>query len=148
MVNIEFYKYNGDPKNLNKVLGEPVKLSGFLPVGFYVNNPVLKVSAAGLLPYNYLYIAELKRFYFVTSQRVAGNYNELFLNCDVLNTFKNDILAASVLVTESENENKYLSNRKSVFIVKPNIKTVNFTDDVFNDDGSIIMLTLKGKINN
>lgn len=76
-----------------------------------------------------------------------GNHAyELSLRVDVLKTYESEILAATGRVTESDNPDPYISNRESVYNRTPNFEKVAFANTgLFKEDGSIIMITIKGK---
>ena len=76
----------------------------------------------------------------------GNNAYELALRVDVLKTYETQILAATGRVSESDNPDPYISNRESVFDRRAKFEKVEFENkDVFNEDGSIIMVTIKGR---
>jgi hypothetical protein len=76
----------------------------------------------------------------------GNNAYELSLRVDVLKTYESEILAATGRVSESDNPDPYISNRESVYKRTPNFEKVAFANTgLFKEDGSIIMITIKGK---
>ena len=66
----------------------------------------------------------------------GNNAYELALRVDVLKTYESEILAATGRVTESDNPDPYISNFEKVPFANTGL---------FKEDGSIIMITIKGK---
>ena len=97
---------------------------------------------------NYVYIAALGRYYFVTDiTGVAQSMIEISLRVDVLFSWKTAILAQSVIVSRNENEYAlYLDDSVLKVYNNPNITVYHFkdTDGVtnmeFNDREFILAL--------
>ena len=147
MVTINFYSYNGHPDTVNKVLDSPTQVDGTLRQDFDILHPVLTLKHSPLPAFNYCYVSVLGRYYFVDRVEYVGNNTyELSLSVDVLKTYESEILAATGRVSESDNPDPYISNRESVFDRRAKFEKVEFENkDVFNSDGSIIMVTIKGR---
>lgn len=147
MVTINFYSYNGHPDTVNKVLGSPTPIDGALRQDFDILHPVLTLKKTPLPAFNYCYVQALGRYYFVDRVEYVGNNTyEIALRIDVLKTYESEILAATGRVSESDNPDPYISNRESVFDRRAKFEKVEFENkDVFNADGSIIMVTIKGR---
>lgn len=146
MINIDFYKYTGEPNTVNKALDNPIKLIG----NFYreVNLTRLEIVISGdiVKQCNYCYIQELNRYYFIDSVTLleSGLY-KLVLILDTLKTYENIITHATGTITESSTADRYISNRTNVIDKRPQFTQLNFLADLFTNDGEIIMVTLKGK---
>lgn len=149
MITINFYNYNGHPNTVNKQLGEFTAIEGDLRQDFDILRPVLTLRKSPLPVWNYCYISALRRYYFVDSITYTGNNAyEIALRVDVLKTYENEILAATGRVSEADNPNPYISNRETVYNRQPNFEKVPFTNTgLLNENGGIIMVTLKGTEN-
>lgn len=147
MTTINFYSYNGHPNTVNKQLGEFTAIDGDLRQTFDVLRPTVTLRKHHLPTFNYCYIPDLGRYYFVDRVSFEGNNAyELALRVDVLKTYETQILAATGRVSESDNPDPYISNRESVFDRRAKFEKVEFENkNVFNSDGSIIMVTIKGR---
>ena len=90
--------------------------------------PVVVLMSETMIDFNYAYIPDFKRYYFVESIEVTPNkiYN-ISLRCDVLESFKNDILASSGFVNQQTTPNKYYNSdyqteiKKEVDVIKSNV---------------------------
>lgn len=149
METITFYNYDGHPNTVNKVLNEPHEFNGSLRQTLDVLRPQLSITALYRPTYNYCYIPSLNRYYFVTGVEFVGNKKyDLSLQVDVLKTYENEIMNATATVQESDTPQPYVSTRQSVYDRRPNFEQLDFpTKGLFNDEGSIIMVTIKGKEN-
>lgn len=69
---------------------------------------ILLDIATGYDNINYVYIPDYHRYYFVQKrEQINKTVVRLTLNCDVLYTYKDDILPATCHVTQSANYNRY-----------------------------------------
>ena len=141
------YNYKGQPNTINKALTPLGTLNVALRPEINVHNPTLKIQIPpNMYGFNYVYIEEFKKYYFVENFRfVGGNMYLLTLSLDVLQTYKDAILQSTALIVESDNANRDLSVNSNVFNVFPKTEILNFPNSkLFDKEGSIIMVTLKG----
>ena len=108
---------------------------------------IVKSSNSGIPTYNYMYIAELQRYYFIDDiTSVHNGIWEISGHVDVLETYKNDILGNSAIIenTEQVARNMYLYDR-DVFQVNCKHKTdiINFPSGLL-DTGEFILITAGG----
>ena len=90
--------------------------------------PVVVLMSETMIDFNYAYIPDFNRYYFVESIEVTPNkiYN-ISLRCDVLESFKNDILKSSGFVNQQTTTNKYYNSdyqteiKKEVDVIKSNV---------------------------
>lgn len=149
MSTINFYNYNGHPNTVNKQLGEFTAIEGDLRQTFDVLHPTVTLRKQPRPTFNYCYIPDLGRYYFVDRVSFEGNNAyELVLRIDVLKTYESEILAATGRVSESDNPDPYISNRETIYKRTPNFDKVPFANTgLLNETGGIIMVTLKGNEN-
>lgn len=149
MTTINFYSYNGHPNTVNKQLGTFTAIEGDLRQTFDVLRPTVTLRKQPRPTFNYCYVPDLGRYYFVDRVSFEGNNAyELTLRVDVLKTYESEILAATGRVSESDNPDPYISNRDTVYRRTPNFEKVPFANTgLLNETGGIIMVTLKGNDN-
>lgn len=143
---IELYNYNGNVDTVNKTLPTGNVINGAMWDGFNICKPVVTVKSPTMITANYCKIEKLNRFYFIDRivYRSCDKW-ELQLRVDVLKTYATQILQAIATVTVRDNPNKYVSNRNNVYNRKPNFEKIDFPKKgLFNKEGSIIMITIKG----
>ena len=67
------------------------------------------------------------------------------MSVDVLKSYESEIMNATATVRETDNPDKYASNRETVYNRKPKFEKVEFPNkNLLNDTGTIIMVTIKG----
>lgn len=75
---------------------------------FDILTPVILLKSSTPILKNYAHLPELARYYFITSVQVQPKeIYKLFLECDVLESFKADILASKGLVTRAGEGNRF-----------------------------------------
>lgn len=147
MIEAIFYKYNGKYNALPKTLGEGTTLPGLLRDTCDRATPTLTVrSASPMFDFNYCYIPTFGRYYFIDRIDVQSNDTyRLTLSVDVLQTYHKQILSSDCTVNYSVSPNPYINNRANMYDVRPQLKKIDFENkNVFDKEGTIIMITLKG----
>ena len=89
-----FYKTLDNKNVINKTLTSPLNVELKLRDNQDVIAPVLKMSVT-VTPYNYCYIPYFNRFYFVEKIEKHGELFIVGLYCDVLESYKDDILSSN-----------------------------------------------------
>ena len=147
MIKIKTFIFDGKPNEVNKTLQTNEEYTGVLNATFNVLTPVVRFRTRTPVSFNYVYIESLNRYYFVSELTQDGDLCTVRLRVDVLQTYKEKILASSATLTKGENVNKYLSNRLNVVDARPNIRKLDFPNkELINETGSIIMVTIKGNV--
>lgn len=147
MIKIKTFIFDGKPNEVNKTLQVNEEYTGVLNATFNVLTPVVRFRTRTPVSFNYVYIESLNRYYFVSELTQDGDICTVRLRVDVLQTYKEKILASSATLTKGENVNKYLSNRSNVVDMRSNIRKLDFPNkELINETGSIIMVTIKGNV--
>lgn len=93
------YKLQSADNVINKTFVEPLPMTINLRRGVDIVSPVLRIAYAPTdspNKYNYCHILELERFYFIRSmQAITNTIWELALECDVIESYKVDILSSN-----------------------------------------------------
>lgn len=104
------YQTDSDPRTVRKNLSPATELKGTLRSGTSILNPIITIQSGTFFQWNYVYIREFSRYYFITDivSPHKGLY-ELHLKCDVLMTYKTAIrgLTTRVLRSESMRDGSY-----------------------------------------
>lgn len=147
MIKIKTFIYDGKPNAVNKTLQANEEYTGVLNATFNVLTPVVRFRTRTPVSFNYVFIESLNRYYFVSELNQDGDICTVRLRVDVLQTYKEKILASSATLTRGTNVNKYLSNRSNVVDVRPKFRKLYFPNkELINETGSIIMVTIKGNV--
>lgn len=145
MVTVKTFVFDGNPNTVNKTLTEQETVTGLLNASFDILNPVLRFKTRTPVSFNYCYINELQRYYFVKDVAQDGDMCTVRLNVDVLFTYKDKILQATGTMVNGENSNSYSSNRSKIYDMRPILKQLEFDlNKSFADTGKIVMVTIKG----
>lgn len=105
-MNIVLYKNASDNNTIGKSLSGALTLSGALRDESSVISPSFRLtSASNIAQYNYAYIESFGRYYFIKEITVerTGVWT-LDLECDVLESFKSEILSLEATLLRQENE--------------------------------------------
>ena len=145
-MNIILYVNNSEKNKIGKNLTNDFSLSGTLRDATDIINPVILVELNEIANYNYCYISNFKRYYFITDITVirTGLY-AISLSVDVLESFKSDIKNLPVILLNTENVglNNYLPSQVFRNNVKSKTDILNFPNGL-NDSGEFILITAGG----
>lgn len=98
--------------------------------------------------YNYMYIAEFNRYYFITDvQTVANNRWIISAQVDVLYSFINDILQTKAIIDKTEDEknaNLYLNDGSFVMDSRKYNQIKEFPNGL-NENGQYILICAGGQ---
>lgn len=109
-----FFQNTAEPNRVNKTdyLTEQLRVSGNLRDISDVINPSITFECTDdkILKSNYIYIPAFNRYYFINSiTSVRTNLWHVNLHCDVLYSFRNDVLQIKAIIDRQENNfNRYL----------------------------------------
>ena len=144
-MDIRLCNNNSEKNRINKSITAGITLSGALRNSSNVVTPTIIINIENPTIYNYAYIPEFKRYYFITDYiSVRTGIWQLNLKSDVLMSFKDSILASRVLVNKSEsNGNNYLSGSNWVSNCKAKTDIISFSGGLLND-GQYILITAGG----
>lgn len=122
-----------DTKSSNNVINKVLKNEHEFDIKFKdktdIVNPVVILSSKTLILSNYAYIPDFNRYYFVDKIELFPNsIYHVTLRCDVLESFKAEILASSGFINQqTKNVNKYYNSnyqsevRKEVDLYKSDV---------------------------
>ena len=102
-----------DTKSSNNVINKVLENEHEFDIKFKdktdIVNPVVILSSKTLILSNYAYIPDFNRYYFVDKIELFPNsIYHITLRCDVLESFKDEILASSGFINQqTKNVNKY-----------------------------------------
>lgn len=137
---------NSEKNKINKSLTNAVTFTGTLRDETSIINPVVLLETTNPSNYNYAYIPDFNRYYFISDMAsVNKNLWRISLTVDVLESFKNEILGSSAIISDSENKgmNKYLTGK----VWKANVKettTIKTFPNGLSENGHFILITAGG----
>lgn len=135
-----FFQNTAEPNRVNKTdyLTEQLRVNGNLRDISDVINPSITFECADdkILKSNYVYIPAFNRYYFINSiTSVRTNLWRVNLHCDVLYSFRNDVLQIKAIIDRQENNfNRYLIDNNMPLSSIPYKESKEIlTDDNGND---------------
>ena len=143
---IKLYKNHSEKNKIRKTLTGEVEYSGTLREETSVINPVILIHANNLSLYNYAYIPEFHRYYYIRDiVSVRNGLWRVSLSVDVLMSFKTDILELDVILsdTETTGQSDYYAGDQWRSLVKSKTDIITFSNGLLND-GEYILITAGG----
>ena len=140
---IDFYKNISEKNKIGKKLLNKLTLNGNLREESSVINPTILVENSNLSVYNYAYIPDFNRYYFVSEiTSVRNGLWRVSLKCDVLESFKKDILNLSCIVDKQQNQsyNNYIDDGSYINRADSFVEIANYQNG-FNSSGEFILIT-------
>ena len=143
---IHLYVNSSEKNQLSKTLSSELVLTGNLRDETSVTNPVILIQADNVSGYNYAYVKEFNRYYFIRNMvSVRTGLWRIELSVDVLESFKSEIKKLSVILrdTETTGATNYLSGDVWKTNVKETTNIINFSGGL-SDTGEFILITAGG----
>ena len=143
---ITFYKTVSNENQIQKVLTDSKTYTGTFKTDLDILNPKIIISDSDylILGYNYCYITELKRYYFVKNITILSN-NRFLIDCkiDVLKTYSTELQNCIGRIIECENNFNTL-NCETDKNEDSNILEYSYDDStILDQNGSILLITQK-----
>ena len=139
-----FYKYNGIKNKINKTLENGLTINDvIIQNDFDITNFDLLIKNSNFnLEYNYCFIPDLNRYYFIENiEKMNGSIYKIRITVDVLKSFSSQIENINAIITKSQNpDNNFVDCEKSVNYTS---EVINLTDN-FNHSGNLILVTSLG----
>ena len=141
---IKFYYNVSDNRCINKDLREGSTVNGHVKEDTSIINPKFKIKSNKPIIYNYAYIEDFRRYYYVSNVTNVGN--DIWLvefDVDVLMSFRGDINNLNVVAVKqssSDNSDEYIDDGSLVTNSKTFNRVYNFLEG-FNETGEYILIT-------
>lgn len=121
-MDLVFYKSTSDTYVADKVLTDPLTITGELKEGCSILQPsiTLAYNAALLQGYNICYIADFGRYYFVGQPVIDGRLIRISMEEDYLLSHKTGIKGCIGHIIRSRNGNKYIPDGMATQTSKTN----------------------------
>lgn len=147
-ISVELMNNSSPVEKIGKSLDAGPSFDCVLKSGTSILNPtILLKSSDNLSLYNYMYISDMERYYFIDD--IISLHNDMWEvsgHVDVLETYKTDILGNEAILENTQllNVNKYLAE-PDVFVTNCKHKTdiIQFPSGLL-DTGEFILITAGG----
>ena len=146
-MNILLYKTTNANNELNKTISDKVELVGALRDASSIIAPSILIQS-NPIGYNYAYIPEFGRYYYIKNITAfrKGAYI-VDLKCDVLMSFKEEILNMSGIVSRLTSGDEYANRDIKTKCLETHRKIV-FENTPFTADGTYILVAQGGEETN
>ena len=136
---VTFYKTTDNKNVINKVLTNPLTINLNIKEDNPDYAPVLKMIT-DVTGYNYCHIPFFNRFYFVDRVERKGQIILVGLSCDVLETYKDDILASNARFRRNIKNGDYMA----INLEHSSLKTVDKieSDVTLENENHFILTTI------
>ena len=145
---ITLYKNNSERNCVTKTLSNPRTINGTLRQETSIKTPIITIAGDENTPFfNYAYIEDFARYYFITDiKSIRNGVWEISFLCDVLMSFKNDILNAHAVIDQTQEYDiyNYLSSDTFTTSVKDKTDIINFSGSSLLSSGEYILITAGG----
>ena len=139
MATLELYKVTNQPNELTKTLNNAVVVNGSFRGEIYSMDVIVEIES-NTYDFNYVHIPSLNKYYFLQNLvHVNAKIIRMQLHCDVLMTYKDDILASYGLVIQGGTINPYYSSIESES--RQTIRRFAFPYK-FNNNGNYVLVTI------
>lgn len=145
---LELYVTGSEPERIRKVLSNNITLTGALRGESSVINPSVLVEIDNPSQYNYCFIPEFNRYYFITDM-ISVRTGLWRIDCavDVLMSFQAQILNLEVIASDvSSGETKdstYINGEQWASTVKYKTDVIPFPNSLLGD-GEYVLITTGG----
>lgn len=145
-MNIILYDNKSSKNKIGKTLLNANNITGALRGETSISNIQLLLNIVDLNPYNYMYIADFGKYYFITN--IISVRTGLWLvtaSIDVLESYKNEILQLNVILSDTENvgSKQYRNGSCWDVLVKDKTDIISFSDGLL-PTGEFILITAGG----
>lgn len=147
-MDITLYVNSSERQAISKSLSNGITLTGSLRNESSVINPTILIEATNPSSYNYAYISEFGRYYFITDiVSVRTNLWRVSMSVDVLMSFAQSILNLDVIVSDASigdyDSPTYMNGDVWKTTVKNKTDVITFPSGLL-DSGEYILITSGG----
>lgn len=145
-MNLNLFKTNDGDNVINKTLTNKLNITINLKRDVDIISPriiIRDTQAININAFNYCQIEELNRFYFIRSiNNMGGNLWEVICECDVLETYKTDIISSRARYYRNIKNGDYYQGT----IDTSSIKTISkhISNKGFEEGTALILTTIGG----
>lgn len=143
---ITLYVNSSEKQTINKSISNGLILTGLLRNESSVVNPTILIEIDNPSFYNYAYIPEFGRYYFITDMvSVRTNLWRISMSVDVLMSYQEQILNLDVIVNNASSPDMetYKTGEQWQSLVKTKTDVINFPSGLL-DNGEYILITSGG----
>lgn len=139
---LRLYKNTSENSDVEKHLTDMREIEGINRVAIDTLRPVIDINGLNVNEYNYCYIVELKRYYYIENVIIDPNgISRLTMRVDVLMSYVEDIKASYGLITKQHDYNPYFGDYD---VESRTVKQRYDFKSAFDENGEFILVALRG----
>lgn len=144
-MDIKLYKTKSPNNAINKVLRNKTIKSIKWKDNFSIINPVITLSGTiSMYDFNYCYLPNVNRYYFIKNIiQFPNKIYKLYLECDVLESFKNDILQSQCFINQQSEINPFYDDNSYKNEMKKEVNTYYSNTEILLENTQLLV-TLGG----
>ena len=143
LYNLKLYLNSSENSDLIKKLSNEKPITGQSRTAVDILNPVIDLVGMNVNKYNYCYVEELQRYYYIENVIIAPNgIYRLQMHVDVLMTYKDDILESSGLIRKNSKYNPYAGDYEVES--RYDLTKHEFQNGFDFSNGDFILVTMRG----
>ena len=144
---IILYQTTSPNNKIDKVLANPVTLTGEIRNETDIVRPEIRVEGMAYKDYNYAHIQAFGRYYYIREWRSLGhNQLVLYMEVDPLMSFQADILATEIMLERTSMSNKALMDLNTGNLMSTegvSYSVHEFTENQIDfEHGTVVLLTV------
>ena len=130
-MNVTLYNANFNRKRVVKSLPSGTTIPASIKDSCDLHDPVIRlVHDASHMHFNYAYIADFGRYYYVDPPELDGKEDIFYLHVDALMSFSNDIKGSVGIATRSQYYNKNIADSLVVPLESEKIRYRKLSDAI------------------
>ena len=140
---LKLYKNSSENNDVSKTLTDEHKVTGYSRSVVDMLNPVIELAGIEVNSYNYCYVQELNRYYYIENINISPNgVYRLSMRIDVLMTYRDDIMASHGLITKNREYNPYTGDVDAES--RYTLEKHEFENGFDFTNGDFVLVTMRG----
>lgn len=140
---LKLYKNSSENNDVLKNLSDEKIIKGSSRSVVDMLSPVIDLAGVDVNSYNYCYVEELQRYYYIENMILSPNgITRLTMRVDVLMSYREDILESQGMITKNRDFNPYTGDYdvESRYTLEKH----EFENGFNFNDGDFVMVTMRG----
>ena len=144
-MNIKLYKTKSPNNAINKVLENETIKNIKWKDDFSIINPVITLNGTiSMYDFNYCYLPTVNRYYFINNIiQFPNKIYKLYLECDVLESFKYDILRSQCFISQQLKINPFYDDNSYKNEIKKEVNSYYSNTEILLENTQLLV-TLGG----
>lgn len=140
---LKLYKNGSENNDVLKTLSNETVIKGSSRTVVDMLAPVIDLAGVDVNSYNYCYVEELKRYYYIENMILSPNgITRLSMRVDVLMSYREDILESHGVITKNREYNPYTGDYEVES--RYTLEKHEFENGFNFNDGDFVMVTMRG----